>query len=144
MEPSKLQFHNCSEFGRLDGTRDGSVLVERQMNARSSVIFEVRPQDAAQSSFAENDDVIKALPPNGADQIAPQKRSARATAEPSAPRGCPSRVLSHATARRASIAISKQIPGCIVPWKCLHELLRCPFGCGMGSHREVERLPAIV
>ena len=57
-----------AEFRPLDWPAVGRVLVERQVRARPVVVREVASQGAAQVLFAEDDDVIQALAPDGADE----------------------------------------------------------------------------
>ena len=57
-----------AEFWRLDGPSIGGVLGEREVSARAVVVREVRGQDSAQVPFSEDDDMIKTLVPNGADE----------------------------------------------------------------------------
>lgn len=57
-----------AEFRRLDWPSVGGILVEREVSARSVIVREVAGQGAAQVPFAEDEDVIQALPPGGADE----------------------------------------------------------------------------
>jgi hypothetical protein len=46
----------------------GRILVERQVGARPVVVREVASQGTAEVPFAEDDDVIQTLAPDGADE----------------------------------------------------------------------------
>ena len=52
----------------LNGTMGGRILVQRQMRWKFVVVPGVGRKDPAQVGFAEDDDVIKAFPADGADQ----------------------------------------------------------------------------
>ena len=57
-----------SRLGELDGPDVGGVLVEREMRAGLVVVREVPGQDAAEVSLAEDEHVIQAFAPDGADE----------------------------------------------------------------------------
>jgi hypothetical protein len=57
-----------AEFRRLNWPAVGRILVERQVSARPVVVREVASQDMTQVVFAEDDDVIQTLAPDGADE----------------------------------------------------------------------------
>ena len=55
------------EFRPLNWPGVGRILVERQVSARLVVVRKVASQGTTQVLFAEDDDVIQALAPDGAD-----------------------------------------------------------------------------
>ena len=59
------QGYNSS--GRMDGSGDRSLLDKGQMRSNDVVVFRIRAEHMAQMSLPE-DDVIKALPADRADQ----------------------------------------------------------------------------
>ena len=60
------QGYNSS--GRMDGSRDRSLLDKGQMRSSDVVVFRIRAEHMAQMSLPEDEDVIKALPADRADQ----------------------------------------------------------------------------
>jgi hypothetical protein len=60
------QGYNSS--GRMDGSGDRSVLDKGQMRSSDVVVFRIRAEHMAQMSLPEDEDVIKALPADRADQ----------------------------------------------------------------------------
>ena len=60
------QGYNSS--GRMDGSGDRSVLDKGQMRSSDVVVFRIRAEHMAQMSLPEDEDVIKALPSDRADQ----------------------------------------------------------------------------
>ena len=56
------------EFWLLDWPPMGRTLVERQVSACPVVVREVTSQGTAEVPFAEDDDVIQTLAPDGADE----------------------------------------------------------------------------
>src|SRR3989441_13024851 len=52
----------------LDWPAVGCVLVEREMSASLVIVREVAGQEASQVSFAEDEDMIQTLAPDGADE----------------------------------------------------------------------------
>ena len=54
--------------GGLTRAQLRSVLVEREVGSGAVVVLEVSLQDASQVLLSEDDDVVQALAPNGADQ----------------------------------------------------------------------------
>ena len=56
------------EFRPLNWPGVGRILVERQVSARLVVVRKVASQGTTQVLFAEDDDVIQALAPDGADE----------------------------------------------------------------------------
>ena len=59
---------DAAEFWRLDSPTMGRILVERQVSAWAVVVREVASQGTAEVLFAEDDDVIQTLTPDGADE----------------------------------------------------------------------------
>jgi hypothetical protein len=69
VETADLGNRDDAPHGRWrDRTRQGSVLVERQMRARRGVVLNVRLQHAAQPGGMHNDYVIETLSSNGPDE----------------------------------------------------------------------------
>ena len=67
MQPAEdRQGYNSS--GRMDGSGDRSLLDKGQMRSSDVVVFRIRAEHIAQMSLPEDDDVIKALPADRADQ----------------------------------------------------------------------------
>src|SRR5262245_42901493 len=62
------KLHDPARLGARDGSKVGCVLVEREMGARLMVIGEVPGQDSTQVSFAEDKNVVEALPADRTDQ----------------------------------------------------------------------------
>ena len=60
------QGYNSS--GRMDGSGDRSLLDEGQMRSSEVVVFRIRAEHMAQMWLPEDEDVIKALPADRADQ----------------------------------------------------------------------------
>ena len=60
--------HDPAGSWPFDGPPVGRVLVEREMRSGAVIVREVRGQDATQVAFAQNDDMIEALPPDRADE----------------------------------------------------------------------------
>ena len=57
-----------AEFRLLNWPALGCILVERQVSARLMVVREVASQGTTQVLFAEDDDVIQTLAPDGVDE----------------------------------------------------------------------------
>jgi hypothetical protein len=57
-----------AEFWPLNWPAVGRILVERQVSACPVVVREVANQGTAEVLFAEDDDVIQTLTPDGADE----------------------------------------------------------------------------
>src|SRR3954453_15866918 len=60
------QGYNSSD--RMDGSGDRSVFDKEKMCSSDVVVFLIRAEHMAQMSLAEDEDVIKALPADQADQ----------------------------------------------------------------------------
>src|SRR5437879_7624329 len=60
--------HDPARLGELDGPDVRRILVEREMRASPVIVGEVAGQDAAQVAFAENQNVIQTLTPDGANE----------------------------------------------------------------------------
>jgi hypothetical protein len=70
--------HNRARCGKLNRPKVGGVLVEREMGARLMVIGDVPRQDAASASFAQDDNVVETLAPDGTDQALGERMLPRA------------------------------------------------------------------
>jgi hypothetical protein len=97
-----------------------------------------------QRRFAENDQMIEALPPDGADDTLDVS---------SLPRGSRRREhLLHAhvldllgeVVAKDSIPVSQQVAGCRVSGESISKLLGCPFRGRMSGDVEVENAPPFV
>ena len=67
MQPAEdRQGYNSS--GRMDGSGYRSVVDKGQMRSSDVVVFRIRAEHMAQMSLPEDEDVIKALPADRADQ----------------------------------------------------------------------------
>src|SRR5438046_2858079 len=60
--------HDPAHLGELDGPDVRRILVEREMRASAVIVGEVAGQDAAQVTFAENQNVIQTLTPDRANE----------------------------------------------------------------------------
>ena len=130
------QGYNSSD--RMDGSGDRSVLDKGQMRPSDVVVFRIRAEHIAQMSLAEDEDVIKALPSDRADQpfgmaVLPRRS-----------RRCRSVANAHganAPSERLAIdpiAITDKILRRVLPADGLSHLPRDPFGRGMRSYPEPE------
>ena len=69
VETADLRDRHDAPYGRWrDRTRQGSVLLERQMRARRHVVREVGIQHATQPGRIQNDHMIETLSSNGSDE----------------------------------------------------------------------------
>ena len=66
--PGLWNSDHTAERNRLDGAGDRCVLFQRQMRPTTLVVFEVALQNSTQPSLMEDNDVIQAFAPNGANQ----------------------------------------------------------------------------
>src|SRR3954451_13478270 len=123
---------------RMDGSGYRSVLDKRQMRSSDVVVFRIRAEHIAQMSLAEDEDVIKALPADRADQpfgmaVLPRRS-----------RRCRSVANAHganAPSERLAIdpiAITDKVLRRVLPSDGLSHLPRDPFGRGMRSYPEPE------
>jgi hypothetical protein len=79
MESADLRDGDDSATWRgFDDSWLGAVVVKRLMWPRGVVVGEIRAQDAAEMGAVQNDDVIQALAPDGADHPFRERVSARA------------------------------------------------------------------
>src|ERR1700681_2612422 len=62
------KLHHFSEFWRLYPPRDGRVFLQGKMRACFLIVFEISLQDAMQTGFIQNDDVIQTLAADRSDQ----------------------------------------------------------------------------
>src|SRR6266849_4947614 len=62
------KLHDLPCHGELDRPEVGRVLVQREMRTRLMVVGEVSGQDAAEVLLAEDEHVIQALAPDGANE----------------------------------------------------------------------------
>ncbi|HEY6653092.1 MAG TPA: hypothetical protein VI028_03105, partial [Solirubrobacterales bacterium] len=131
-------------WGGLDDSWLGTVVVKRLVWPRGVVVGEICAQDAAEMGPAQNDDVVEALPTEGADH-------------PFRERVLPGRAgggqnLMDPHARDASregfpvdpISIAKQIRGSRIIRERLDELLGCPDYRGMVGDVEMEEFAPVM
>ena len=133
-----------AEFRRLDWPSVRRVLVEREMSSSAVIVREVRGQDATQVAFAQDDDMIEALAPHGADdpfrkRILPRTPRRREDFSDAQTFDTMSKRL--AVDR---VAIAEEISRRGVVGEGLHDLLGRPFGGGMLGHVEVDEAPTMV
>src|ERR687892_510192 len=62
------KLYDSTRRGRFGGSEVWGILVEREMCPRVMVVGEVAGQDAAEMSFAQDENVIQTLAPDRADQ----------------------------------------------------------------------------
>src|SRR5262249_10008564 len=130
--------------GKLDRPEVGRVLVQRKVGTRLMVVGEVSGQDAAEVSLAEDEHVIQALAPDGADEPFRERILPRAL------RGGEYIFDPHAlqTVQKSmtvdAIAVAEEIGRRGLVRKGIHELLSCPVGGRVLSHIEVDDPPAMV
>ncbi len=68
MQAAKVRNGDHSAFRRmLDAARHGSVAIQRKMRARLVIVRKVTRENSTQVIFAEHDDVVQALSPNGSN-----------------------------------------------------------------------------
>ena len=61
-------FDHPAKRGRLDRSADRRIFVEGEVRSKIFVVLEIIFQDAAQSDFIEDNDVIQAFAAKGTDQ----------------------------------------------------------------------------
>ena len=136
--------NNPAEFWLLDWPTMGRILVERQVSARPVVVPEVASQGTAEVLFAEDDDVIQTLAPDGADE---------ALGEGVLPRAVRRRqdftdthalqaLAEHVTVDR--VAVAEEVGRSRVVREGVHDLLGRPGRGGMLGDIEVEDAPPVV
>jgi hypothetical protein len=84
-----------AKLRRLDLPRDRRVLVGREVGSEILIVIDMRSQDAFQRSLVEDDHMVQALSPDGADQ------ALRKWILPRAPRRCQAKTVSGLTITRA-------------------------------------------
>src|SRR5947209_4381783 len=108
------------------------------------IISAVGGQRAAERAFAEDEDVVQALPPNRADDSFPVgslPRRARSRQDLFDAHGLD---LRYKFVAEDAIAVAQQITRCRVPRKGLPELLSRPFGCRMGGDAKMQNASPVV
>jgi hypothetical protein len=66
--------HDWPYFWRLNESRHGRVLLQREMRSRSVIVIEIRIENSTQRGFMEHDHMIEALAPNGTNHPLLQRR----------------------------------------------------------------------
>jgi hypothetical protein len=113
---------------RFDGTTTRRILVKRQVRPATRVILEIVSEDSAHAKRVEHNDVVQALPPDGADE------PLNVSVLPGTLWGSEHFVNSHRLGGLqelvpiTAIAVAQQIAGCFVRRESLNELLRSPLG----------------
>ena len=136
--------HDLARRGELDRPEVGCVLVEREMGARLMVIGEVAGQDAAQVSFAEDEDVIQTLAPDRTDEALGERILPRAVRrrenflDPHALHAVPERLAIDL------VTIAEEVGRRGVVREGVDDLLGGPGGGGMLGDVEVDDAPAMV
>lgn len=137
VEPSEFRYGDYPA-NALWLSRNGAVLIERQMRSGIMIVIEVPPQRTFEVLSAEDDEVVQALPSNGADEalgvrVLPGTLRCRQNlfyAKRVNPQ--PNRVAIHA------IAISDQITTWCSVREYLHDLLRRQLRSRMRCDIEVQ------
>src|SRR5262245_21053476 len=124
----------------MDLARDRRVFVQRQVDTNLVVVALIRPEQMTQVPLAEDDNMVKAIPPDRPDDplrrpVLPWRASRdRAVADAHG---------AHTTDEGlavGTIAVSNEITRCISPAVDLGELLGNPFRVRMGGHTDPEQL----
>jgi hypothetical protein len=136
--------HDPARLGELDGSAVRRIFAEREMRARLMVIGEVVGQDAAQMSFAEDQNVIQTLAADRADE------ALRERVLPRTLRRRKDFVDAHALhsmpKRRAVdlITVAQEIRGRGLVREGVHDLLGGPVRGGVLGHVEVDDAPPMM
>ena len=137
-------FDHPAKRGRLDRSADRRIFVEGEVRSKIFVVLEIIFQDAAQSDFIEDNDVIQAFAAKGTDQpldIGVLPRAARRSKN---------FVNAHPLGRLRKlvpvycIAVTQQISWGSIPREGFEKLPRSPFLSGKGSDGEMKRTSAIM
>ena len=118
--------------------------VEREVSSKIFVVLEIIFQDAAQSVFIENNDVIQVFAAKGTDQpldigVLPRAAWRSKNFVNAHPLGGLRRLVPV-----YSIAVTEQIPWGSIPREGFEKLRRSPFLSGKGSDGEMKRTSAIM
>jgi len=133
-----------AEFWLLNWPAMGRILVERQVSACPVVVREVASQGTAQVRFAEDDDVIQTLAPDGADEAFREGVLPRAVrrrqdfTDAHALQALPE----HVTVDR--VAVAEEVGRGRVVREGVYDLLSRPGRGGMLGDIEVEDAPPVV
>ena len=136
--------YNRPRPGELNGPRKRRILAQREVRAGALVLIEVRFQDAPQTGFIYDDQVIQAFPTNRADQslnvgVLPGRLRCRENLTNAQPACCLAKFPSV-----APIAIARQVMRGAVPRKGFQQLVSHPFSRGIFRHCHVDGPPAVV
>ncbi len=145
MEPTDFrELHDGALVGRLHGSRLRRILLQGQMGSRIMVVAQIPSENGSQVALAENNDVVKALAPDGADDPLDIRIL------PGRARRCENLLdfeSMHGSVEVISvdaIAVSDHVARGCVPGEGFDELPSCPFRAGMLCHIEVEDSPSIM
>src|SRR6267378_1312525 len=151
--PSEIAMVEATDFANRDDPAEcrplnwpavGCILIEREVSARPVIVGEVAGQDAAQVSFAEDEDVIQTLAPDRADEplrigILPRAlRRRQDFTDAHALQALPEHVTVD------GVATAEEIRWGGVVREGVHDLLDRPSGGGMLGDIEVEDAPAVM
>ena len=135
---------DLAEFRPLNWPAVGRILVERQVSARPVVVRKVASKGTAEVLFAEDDDVIQTLTPDGADEALREGVLPRAVrrrqdfTDAHALEALPE----HVPVDRVAVAEEEGRGGVIR--EGVHDLLGRPGRGGMLGDIEVEDAPPVV
>src|SRR4029077_10264704 len=111
----------------LDGTNQRRILGQGQMRPKMVVVGSIGLEDLAQMVLAEDHDVIQALPTDRADQpLRVSVLPGRTRRRWSVPDPHGSKASRYGLAV-ASIAVTNEMSGRLIPWEGFCDLLRDPF-----------------
>ena len=121
-------WHNVSQLRRLDRPPVRRILGEGEVGPSAVVVLEVPSEDVSQVALAEDEDMVKTLSPDRADEafregILPGASGSREGLLESA---CPHTLAEEVPVDR--IAIAKEIGRGAVVGEGVHDLLGCPSG----------------
>ena len=136
---------NCdhpAKRGRLNRSADRRIFVEGEVRSKIFVVLEIIFQDAAQSVFIENNDVIQAFAAKGTDQpldigVLPRAAWRSKNFVNAHPLGGLRKLVPV-----YSIAVTEQIPWRSIPREGFEKLPRSPFLREKGSDGEMKRTSA--
>ena len=135
---------HVAKRGRLDGSADRCIFLQRQMRAATFVICEIIPQDPSQSTLIEHDNVIQTFASNGPDQ------ALHVGILPRGSRRSQDLLNTHPFCRLTelftinAVAVSQQVSWGVVPRECFQELSSRPCCSGVRGHSEMNRTSAVI
>ena len=136
--------HDSARVRELDWPDIRRILVEREMRARPVIVGEVTDKDAAEMSFAQDQNVAQTLAADGTDEpfregvLPGAVRSGEDFTDPHA---------LHASLKYVAVdavPIAEEIWRCAIIGESLHDLLGGPVGGGVLGHVEVDDAATMV